>query len=288
VKPTLEKIERSFESSFTIKKFDKENSNSDPKWHVHPEYEIVYISEGCKGRRHIGNHISSYENGDLLFLGPNIPHYGFTTSFRKEHFEIVVQLDAHFLGHTFLKVPEMLGIRQLFEKSKAGISFNGLTKIEIGNDLLQMTEMNSFDRLLRLLRIFQKMETSNEFELLNVENITLEVDRKDSDRMNSINKYVRAHYQDVINLEDIAGEVLMTVPSFCRYFKQQTGKTFTLFVNEYRIRKACNLLANTTQSITEICFECGFNNMSHFNKHFKMITGQTPGNYRKGRKIILG
>lgn len=288
MKPTLEKIEKSFDSSFTIRKFDFEHANKDPKWHVHPEYEIVYISEGSKGSRHIGNHVSSYENGDLLFLGPDIPHYGFTESFDPDQFEIVVQLNADFLGQSFLQVPEMSGVRQLFEKSKAGISFSGFTKIDIGKDLLQMLEMNNYDRLLRLLRIFRKMQDSKEFELLNSEDLTTEVNAKDQDRMEQINAFVADNYLEVINLEKVAAEIQMTVPSFCRYFKQLTGKTFTQYVNEFRILKACQMLSDTPMSITDICFESGFNNMSHFNKQFRLFTDQTPGNYRKERKIILG
>lgn len=254
---------------------------------MHPEYEIVFISPGTNGRLLIGDHSSYYSDGDLIFIGPNIPHYGFTEHFKHEHFEIVVQLHEDFLGHTFLDAPEMQGIRQLFEKSKSGLHFSGKIKKEIGQDLLQMTKMNNFDRLLRLLRILKKMEATEEYTMLNARDFTVEVNSKDSSRMHTIYSYVSNNYLDSINLEDIAGEVQMTVPSFCRYFKGLTGKTFTLFVNEFRIMHACQLLSKTSKSITEICYDSGFNNLSHFNKQFRLVAGQTAGDYRKERKVIL-
>ena len=286
VKPILERIEKSIDSSFSIRKFDSSNLNEEPKWHIHPEHEIVYISEGNNGRRHIGQHISTYNNGDLLFLGPNIPHFGFTKNFEQDQFKIVVQLHEDFLGQAFLQAPEMKGVRLLFEKSKAGISFGGFTKLDIGRDLLDMLEMNTYDRLLRLLRIFQKMESSKEFEMLHVNALATEVNAKDQDRMKAIHAFVSKQYDQKINLEDVASAIQMTVPSFCRYFKRLTNKTFTGYVNEYRIHKACQLLSDSSKTITEICFESGFNNMSHFNKQFKILTGQTAGEYRKARNVV--
>lgn len=287
MKPTFEKIDRGFESSFTIRKFDDEKVNCVPHWHLHPEYEIVYISEGSTGRRHIGEHISYFTNGDLIFLGPNLPHYGFSEHLEKEHYEIVVQLKEDFLGPAFFDAPEMMGIRQLFERAKAGLSFFGNIKKEVGQDLMAMTEMNNFDRLLRLMRILRKLSQAEEYRLLNARGFALEVDGKDHQRVQLIYEYVEQNYLELIKLEEIATAVQMTVPSFCRYFKKLTGKTFTHFVNEFRVTHACRLLSNSHLSISEVCFDSGFNNLSHFNKHFKLVTSQSPGQYRKAMKLLL-
>lgn len=281
MKPVFEQIARGFESSFTIRKFDDRNLNCEPHWHMHPEYEIVYISNGSRGRRHIGDHVSNYQNGDLIFLGPNLPHYGFSEQMDTDHFEIVVQLKEDFLGPNFFDAPEMTGIRQLFERAKSGLSFFGTTKENIGNDLHAMMEMNNFDRLLRLMRILRKLSQSDEYQLLNARGFTLEVNGKDQKRMRIIYDYVEQNYLDSISLEIAASNIQMTVPSFCRYFKKLTGKTFTHFVNEFRVIHACKLLMEDHLSIAEVCFDSGFNNLSHFNKHFRLVTGQSPSLYRK-------
>ncbi|MEM8908815.1 MAG: AraC family transcriptional regulator, partial [Bacteroidota bacterium] len=253
----------------------------------HPEYEIVYISKGSRGRRHIGDHVSYYNDGDLIFLGPNLPHYGFSEQVDSEHFEIVVQLQADFLGPHFFDAPELSGIRQLFERAQSGLSFYGQIKDEIGRDLYAMMEMDNFDRLLRLLRILRKLSQAKEYQLLNARGFALEVDGKDHQRMRVIHDYVEKHYLDVIPLEEMAREVQMTVPSFCRYLKKLTGKTFTHFVNEFRVTYACRLLADSHLSIAEVCFDSGFNNLSHFNKHFKKVTGQSPSEYRRAIKTLV-
>ena len=127
MKATLEKIEPGFGSSFTIRKFMDGQYHSKPHWHFHPEYEIVFISSG-RGKRHIGDHISYYENGDLIFLGPDLPHFGFTEGLYEERIEVVVQMKEDFLGSDFLSRPEMQLIQKLFERTRQGISFYGETK----------------------------------------------------------------------------------------------------------------------------------------------------------------
>ena len=88
-------------------------------------------------------------------------------------------------------------------------------------------------------------------------------------------------------MEEIAGKASMTVPAFCRYFKKATGKTFTKLVNEYRVVHATKLLSESPSSITDICYECGFNNFSHFNKSFKEFTGKSASKYRSEMKRMV-
>ncbi|MEM8765568.1 MAG: AraC family transcriptional regulator, partial [Bacteroidota bacterium] len=99
--------------------------------------------------------------------------------------------------------------------------------------------------------------------------------------------HVKQNFKEDISLDEMADMVSMTVPSFCRYFKKITNKTFTQFVNEYRLVHASKLLAEQPMSITQVCFESGFNNFSHFNKSFKAFTGQNPSEYRNQLKAVL-
>ena len=286
MKPKLEKIDPLFDSSFTIKQFDETDNCNTMDWHFHPEYEIVYISNG-KGKRFIGDHISTFQNGDLIFLGPNLPHLGFTNDLKEQHQEVVIQLKEDFLGFDFFKKPELKAIEQLFQRARKGLSFFGDTKENIGQKLIQLAEKDKFYRLIELLVILEELAHSEDYKMLNANGLALSVGTTELDRMRIIYDYVVAHHNESTSLEKIAQEVNMTVPAFCRFFKKATNKTFTQFVNEFRISKACRLLSEEHQTIASISFECGFNNLSHFNNQFKQITGFSPSDYRKEKFSVI-
>lgn len=285
-RPAFEKIEPEFGSSFRLRHFNEAKPNTKPNWHFHPEIEIDYIVDGS-GKRHIGNHISYYQDGDLILLGSNLPHMGFSDRLSGQNEEIVVQLKKEFLGESYLDIPEFKAIDQLFLKAKNGLSFYGETRESVGEKMLEMVHLEPFDRLIALLNILQILSRSEEYKILNANKIAIEIGKQDNDRINTIFQYVQEHYTSPIKLESIAKESNMTVPAFCRYFKKLTSKTFTQYVNEIRVVQACKLLTEEHLSISEICFESGFNNFSHFNKHFKMITGKSPSDYRKTLKQVL-
>ena len=286
MKAILEKIEPAFGSSFTIRRFDDKEECNRPHWHFHPEYEIVYISNG-RGKRHIGDHISFYDDGDLIFLGPNLPHFGFTEELFEDHVEIVVQMKEDFLGQEFLSKPEMDAIKRLFERSRQGISFPGEVKEEVGRRLKAMMKLENFNRLLELLSILQLMARTADYKSLNASGFALEVNAQDQKRIEAVYDYVENNFQEDVNLDEAASRVNMTVPAFCRYFKKLTRKTFSQFVNEFRIAHACRLLGDDTLTIAAVSFDSGFNNLSHFNRQFKSITGLSPRDYRKSLKKVV-
>lgn len=285
-KPAFEAIEPNFGHSYSYQKFDASRKNTDNIWHYHPEIELVYINGGA-GKRRIGSHISYYRDGDLILIGSNLPHCGFTDKFTGNKNEILVQMKADFLGQTFFDIPEMKKIQNLLEVAKGGIAFSGSTKRILGDKMEELEFQNDFERILSILHILNELALSDEYKVLNGEGFSLETEVKDNDRINIIFNYVKNNFQEDIALIEIADMVSMTVPSFCRYFKKVTNKTFVQFVNERRLVHASKLLNEQTKSITEVCFECGFNNFSHFNKSFKAFTGQNPSEYRKQLKTIL-
>lgn len=286
MKASLEKIQPVFGSSFNIRRFKNMRNGGSTFWHFHPEYEIVYISCG-RGKRHIGDHISYYEQGDLIFLGPNLPHFGFTEELADDNVEVVVQMKEDFLGRDFFQRPEMHGIQQLFQRAHQGISYFGETKRIVGERLDRMVDLNNFDRLLELLSVLQIMAHSEDYKLLNAKGLAFEVSAQDHERMQAVYEYVEQHFQQEINLDEAARRVNMTAPAFCRYFKKLTNKTFIQFTNEFRIAHACRLLANEDESIAGVSYDSGFNNLSHFNKQFKKIAGLSPREYRKSlRKVV--
>lgn len=276
----LERIEPAYGSSFTVRSFDGNRPNSKPSWHFHPEIEIAFIDRGS-GKRHIGNHMSAFRDGNLILMGPNLPHLGFNYGITEKLKEVVVQFRHDFMGSTFFDAKELEHIYQLIERSKYGLSFYGDTKSIVGELLISLDYMNAIDRFLTLIRVLDTMAHSSEVEVLNAEGYTIEIQTQDNDRFKTIYKYIREHFQKEIPLAEIAEIAMMTVPAFCRYFKKTTNKTFTQFVNEFRIVHASKLLSEEMMSITEIAFESGFNNFSHFNRQFKRITGKSPRLYRK-------
>jgi transcriptional regulator GlxA family with amidase domain len=137
------------------------------------------------------------------------------------------------------------------------------------------------------LEILKHLAVTDDYTLLNADGFAFETEAQDSGKIDMIFKYVNKNFQSHIALDEIADEVSMTVPAFCRYFKKATGKTFTQLVNEYRVVHATKLLLESQMSITDICFECGFNNFSHFNKTFNEITGKSASGYRKEIKLMI-
>lgn len=285
-KPSLEAIAPSFGNSFTYKRYDEANKNAFTYWHYHPEIELTYI-KGGSGKRQIGSHVSYFSDGDLMLIGSNLPHCGFTDKYTGNKSETVIQMKMDFLGSDFFDIPEMKGIQKLFEMAKSGISFHGLAKTKIGDKMEVMEYQSDFQRLLSILNILNELANTKEYTILNAEGYSLKTEVKDNDRLNIVFNYVKSNFTESISLDDIADLVSMTVPSFCRYFKKMTNKTFTQFVNEYRLVHASKLLAEQNMGITEVCFACGFNNFSHFNKSFKAFTGQNPSEYRNQLKSVL-
>ena len=284
--PVLESISPEFGSSIKVHNYKEECNEFAPKWHFHPEMEIVYVNGG-NGKRHIGNHISYYNNGDLIFIGSNLPHFGFTNRLTGNKSEVVIHIKEDFLGNDFFQVPEMNDIRQLFLRSQQGIVFHSETRDQLGSKIEQLLDLDPFERILSFLKILKEMAVSQDYMLLNVDHITIESKPQDTQRLDLIYSLVRNEFTRPIPLAEVADLINMSEQAFSRYFKNKTGKTFTQFVNEYRLVHACKLLSEGQLSITMICYECGFNNFSHFNKKFKEYTGKSPSQYRNELKAIL-
>lgn len=286
IKPSFEKVIPSFGSSILVKKHTDDRKLKKAFWHFHPEIELVYVNKG-QGKRHIGNHISYFNNSQLILLGSNLPHHGFVDSLTSNGSETLIQFKPDFLGDTFFKIPEMQSIVQLFERGKQGILFKPEAKKVIGPKIENLINFEGFDRIIKLLEILNDLALSEDYSLLNVDGYAFETKPQDSKKIDIIYKYINNNFKNHISLEEMANEVSMTVPAFCRYFKKATGKTFTKLVNEFRVVHATKLLSESKMTITDICFECGFNNFSHFNKLFNEFTGKSASAYRNKMKQIV-
>ena len=287
-KPTLEKISPEFGSSIFVSKHENYSFQNETKpfWHFHPEIELIYVNKG-KGKRHIGNHLSYFNNSQLLLIGSNLPHNGFTDRLTINGSQTLIQFKPEFLGDNFFNIPEMESISNLFERSKKGILFGVETKKEIGKKIEKFPEKEGFKKILGLLEILHTLAKAEDYTILNADGFAFETEPQDSAKIDIIFKHVNQNFKENISLDKIADKVSLTVPAFCRYFKKVTGKTFTKFVNEYRVVHATKLLSESQLSITDVCYDCGFNNFSHFNKVFKEFTGKSASKYRSELKRII-
>ena len=286
IAPALEVISNSYGSSFTYTKHAQKTNSKSHLLHYHPEIEIVFVNGGA-GKRQIGSHISYYTNGSLVMIGSNLPHCGFTNEKTGNKDEIVIHFKPEFLGSDFFNAPEMKKIQKLLNQAKAGIAFGGATKKRIGIKMDLMENKSPLERLVTLLSILDELESTEEYTVLNADGFSLEMQVQDNDRINVVFNYVKDHFQEPISIDEISSLVSMTTPSFCRYFKKISNKTFTEFVNEYRLVHASKLLAEKPISINDVCYESGFNNFSHFSKSFKQYTGKSASEYRQEHRSVI-
>lgn len=280
MQPVLESIQPNPGSSFFIEKYHGDNLCRVPFWHIHPEYEIVFIKSGS-GTRCIGGHFSTYTNGDLIMLGPNLPHQPFSNNETPNNEEIVIQFGHQFFTRHLVDLPESQAIATLFERSKQGISFPTKVKKEIGKQLYQLIHYSPLEKLLAFIKILHQLAETTDYRLLQAGSMALEIKSNDHQRMNLIYNLVSENYTDAIDLKDLAEICGLTIPSFCRFFKKVTGKTFIHFLNEYRVVKAQELLSRKNDTISSIMHLSGFNDLAYFSKLFKKHTGYSPTSYKK-------
>jgi len=248
-------------------------------WHYHPEFELVYV-EALTGIRHVGQHISSFMGSDLILIGPNVPHLNFDYGIKTDYKQIVVQLKTDFLGTAFAETPELAGIQHLFQKAYLGLSFGGDIKTVVAEKLRTMEQLAPFGQLMCLLEILHLLAQTEEVVPLNDRDTSLRFLLHDKVRMGTVYKYIHEHYNQTPDVGEIAGLVHLGKASFCRYFKKQTKMTFTDFVNQYRVAQAKTLLLQDS-SVSNVCYQVGFESLSYFNKLFKQSTGVNPSAFKR-------
>lgn len=254
-------------------------------WHYHPEYELVLVVKST-GKRTVGDHVERFSDGDLLFIGPNLPHsyqndpiyYQNNESLTAE--AIVIHFDESFLGKDFFNLPEMILVKQLFNKSRFGFKILGETRENVERIMKEMQAMSGHQRIISLLQILEILSLTEEYKLLVRPGFTQDYTVSNNDQLTKIHGFIMDNFQRDISLAEIAKVANMSVPSFCRFFKSSTRKTFSTFLNDIRIGYACKLIVEDRHNISQICYKSGFNNLSNFNRLFKKLTDKTPLQYK--------
>ncbi len=280
MRATLEQLNETAENSFLYRRFTQ--ARLDAPFHFHPELELTLILAG-KGKRMVGRQVSNFEPGDLVLLGPNLPHTwsGNEPEGTEVSRSIVIQFKEYFVGEQFWAVPEMASIRNLFQKAQSGVWIKGKTRDWVAEKMEQGTELPPIQKLLQLIDILYHIATSEETELLDFQLDHYAPSTLESERFQNVYAYLIEHYLEDISLETIAEVANLSPTSFCRFFKKIARKTFVDTLTEFRVKHACQLVSSTDKPISEICFESGFGNISYFNKAFKRSLGRSPIRYRK-------
>lgn len=259
-------------------------------WHYHPEYELVLVTKS-KGRRMVGDHIGYFDEGDLVFMGPLIPHVwvndeefingsaGYSAD------AIVIHFKENFLGENFLEIPEMDAFKKFLKLSKQGMVINGIAKEKITKLMTKMTTMNGLQRLAALFSIFDILSSSHDYELLASPGFTKSEAYNLPGPFDKITEHIMRNFDREISLQEIASVANMAITTFCNFFKSHYRVTFVEYLNSVRIGLACKLLADKKHNIVEVAYEVGFNNLGNFNRQFKKIKKMTPREYRKKLQI---
>jgi len=260
--PLLEK------SGFLFRKFDY--CKLDVEWHSHPEYEITFIKQGS-GKRIIGNHVSSFKSGDLIIIGPNVPHL-----FKEEnHIQpevkgavcYVLQFNNVLFNFDFLSFSELMPLKNFLERSTFGLCFTGITVRKAEQQLIKIDRSHGLAKFIELLRLLTLLANSSEYSVMDKENLFLG-QNYDSVKDKAIYNYILKHYTENISVERVAKISNMSKSGFCNYFKRKTQKRFSAFINELRCDLACKYLTETDKSISEIATMVGYENLSYFNRNF--------------------
>ena len=284
MKTALHKSEIPPSQIFVIK--DLEENHFDPVWHAHSEYQLFVVLKGT-GTRFIGDSIKSFKPGELIFTGPHLPHlwrsdeiyFEKTSDYKTKG--IVIYFSENFLGDHILEKEEMLSIKKLFSKSMRGLEFYGSKKSEVIELMKELVHLQGIHSVIHLLHILEILATTKEYHYISSTHYENSFNQHETDRLNKVYEYAFKNFRKKILLEEIAALLHMTPTSFSRYFSMKNNKSFSRFIAEIRIKHACEMLTETDESIAQVCYDCGFNTLSNFNKQFKEIMSKKPTEYKK-------
>ncbi len=279
LKASLEYLHSQDDHSFLLRGFGPEAF--DAPYHFHAAYELTYITGG-RGKRYIGSHQDDFGPGDLVLIGPNIPHcwkLGYTDL--SDAGAIVVHFSEDTLGATLLAKKEMEAIAKFLEYAKIGISFAMPVSDRIGERLGSLYRKAELHRFTGLLEILHELSCDDTCTVFSQQTTVAIQPRASQQRISPVFAYLVENYRGKVSLEEAASLAHMTPQAFCKYFKKTTRKTFMETVMEYRINYAAQQLIQTEKPVSAISFQSGFSDVSFFYRTFKRKMKFSPLNYRR-------
>lgn len=248
--------------------------------HSHRNYELNYIDNG-RGRRFVGGNIASYEPGDLVLMGPDLPHGWEVDNPDDAPISITIHFQEDLFDINLFKIPEFRSLQKLLDRSRSGMYFKSINPNIIKDYLIRLKELHEFDAIIHLLKILKYLSLVKETQILSSPDYLWNQNQPETERINAVYDYVFRNFHKDIRLKNAAEKVNLSESAFCTFFKKLTRKSFFTFVKEVRIGYACKLLLdNTNMNIAQICFNSGFNNVANFNRQFRELTNMNPREYR--------
>jgi len=261
------------------------NATFDYAVHYHPEYELNLVME-TSGERIVGDSINEYSGTDLVFIGPNTYHKWTGNNKGNGSHVITIQFPEDLFDQSILDRKLMAPINELLKKSYRGIEFSEKTKKEMKQRILDLCDSHGFDSILKFLSILHDLATSRDQNLLASSTFKSKFEIPKSRRIKKVVQYIHTHYDEDIMLTDVSDMINMSDSAFSHFFKRRTQRSFSDYLIDIRIGNACRKLLETNHNISEICYNCGFNNISNFNRLFKKRKGCTPSKFREYNQII--
>ncbi|QEC67312.1 helix-turn-helix domain-containing protein [Panacibacter ginsenosidivorans] len=260
-------------------------------YHYHPELELVYVKES-HGKRIIGDKLDTFTDGDMVFMGSNLPHVWLNDEIYYKGFtylhaqSIVVYFNKEVFSKNFYELKESSKINDLFNRASRGIRIMGETQKKIAIKMEKLVKKKDFDRIICLMELLNILATSKDIEYITNEGYTGTTLQTKTDRLSDVYKYITTNYYNDISLDEISKIANLSPTAFCRLFKQRTNRHFVEYLNEVRISNACKFLLETNLNVSEIAFQCGYKTLSNFNKIFKKTTALSPKEYRQKTEIV--
>ncbi len=254
--------------------------------HQHPEIQITLIVKS-EGVLIAGDYVGNFTEGDVFMIGKNQAHVFrndkiyFNTEKDLQAEGITVFFDDNYFGDFFWNLNEMEAVRQLVNKASGGLRIQGAAQATAATLLKTIVHQEGLEKLISFFNILKTLSENNHFEKLSLNENSWNTPQYENDRMSAIVKFTLQEYHSPISIETIAQIANLTPEAFCRYFKLRTRKTYLHFLNEIRINQACKLFQNRDLLVSDVAYQVGFNNLSNFNRVFKMIMGKTPSQYFK-------
>ncbi len=251
-------------------------------WHKHDEMELLFIEKGF-GTRFVGDHIEQFKDGDLVMLGSKVPHFWKSDAIFDEREDLTITaycltFNKSLLGD-LIRLPEFHKINLLFRNAESGLCFPGIPLHKLSKKFDKMIEARDADRFSHLIAMLQYLSEKEQKSLISP-GYSNQYDAGADKRISNVFEYITQNFKKNILLEEVADIANMSTNAFSRFFKAQTHKTFSQFLNETRVGYACKLLIDDNLSITQIAYNSGFPNHSNFDKQFKKIVGKTPRQYK--------
>ncbi len=261
--------------------------------HQHKEFELNFIEKGKGVRRIVGDSVEEIGDYELVLIGgedlEHVWEQGRCKS--KDIREITIQFSGDIFGNDLLAKNQFASIRRMLRRADHGLLFSLSSIMRVYPTIDKIAnESNRFVQFLKVMYILYELSISDDSKVLASSSFAHTERSTESRRVQKVKQYINDHYAEPLKLNDLADLVGMSPVAFSRFFRQRTNRTLSDYIVDIRLGYAARMLVDTSKNISEICYECGFNNLSNFNRTFKAKRHYTPRDFRamfKKNKVIV-